>query len=280
MSAPNILFEDADILVIDKPAGFVTNRADTTINQPTVQEWAEEKLGIRKAFNGDEARPVPQWYRARIDNRLRETLPKNETGIVTHDRISEFLKRGGVVHRLDKETSGVLIIAKNEESFINLQKQFKEGRVEKTYIALCHGEIKPSTGEINIPIGRLPWNRMRFGVLPQGREARSKYKVLSIKYLVSNDLREPLSLVEVYPETGRTHQIRVHMQYIGHPILADELYAGRKISKRDRKLLPRHFLHASKIEFYHPQTGEKLTFESPLPKDLASFLSKLGNARV
>ena len=249
MLEPNILFEDRDILVIDKPAGFVTNRADTTINQPTVQEWAEEILNIK--------------YK-RANRQVR----------------SEFERRGGIVHRLDKETSGILIIAKSAESFENLQKQFREGHVRKTYIALCHGEIKPSTGEINIPIGRLPWNRMRFGVLPQGREARSKYKVLSIKYLVSNDLREPLSLVEVYPETGRTHQIRVHMQYIGHPILADELYAGRKISKRDRKLLPRHFLHASKIEFYHPQTGEKLTFESPLPKDLASFLSKLGNARV
>ena len=261
MLEPNILFEDRDILVIDKPAGFVTNRADTTINQPTVQEWAEEILNIK--------------YK-RANRQVR----------------SEFERRGGIVHRLDKETSGGLIIAKNEERFIKLQKQFKEGRVEKTYIALCHGEIKPSTGEINIPIGRLPWNRMRFGVLPQGREARSKYKVSSpadsfrsgsrtneicrdIKYYVSGKEREPLSLVEVYPETGRTHQIRVHMQYIGHPIFADELYAGRKISKRDRKLLPRHFLHASKISFTHPKTGKTVEFESPLPSDLKEFLNAL-----
>lgn len=243
MLIPNILLEDSDVLVIEKPAGLVVNRADTTKDVVTVQEWAETKI--------------------------QEPKTKNQNGG------SDFYKRGGVVHRLDKETSGVLIIAKNEESFENLQKQFKEGRVKKTYIALCHGEIKPSEGEINIPIGRLPWNRMRFGVLPQGREARSKYKVLSIKYMESNGIREPLSLVEVYPETGRTHQIRVHMQYIGHPIFADELYAGRKIAKRDRKLLPRHFLHASKISFTHPKTDETISFESFLPSDLTGFLKSL-----
>src|SRR3990167_2257676 len=152
MLTPDVLFEDSDILVIEKPAGFIVNRADTTVNQPTVQEWAEEILNIKyKRANRKEG--------------------------------SEFVKRGGVVHRLDKETSGILIIAKNEESFENLQRQFKESRVKKTYIALCHGEIKPPEGEVKIPIGRLPWNRMRFGVLQQGREARSKYKVLSIKYL-------------------------------------------------------------------------------------------------
>ncbi len=244
-----ILYEDQDLIAIDKPAGLVVNRADTTMNQPTVQEWAEEILNIKN----------------KIANR--------EEG-------SEFVKRGGVVHRLDKETSGVLIIAKNEESFANLQKQFKEGRVKKTYIALCHGEIKPSEGEINVPIGRLPWNRMRFGVLPQGREARSQYRVLSIQYLVSGKVREALSLVEVYPQTGRTHQIRVHMQYIGHPVFADELYAGRKVSKRDRKILPRHFLHASKISFTHPKTGQSVAFESPLPPELVNFLSKVGNPQV
>lgn len=220
----------------------------------------------------------------RSDSEGRSAASGSETAVEVSSSESEFYKRGGVVHRLDKETSGILIIAKNEESFVNLQRQFKQGQVKKTYIALCHGEIKPSEGEINIPIGRLPWNRIRFGVLPQGREAASKYKVLSIKYLprtdavrglVSNNQREPLSLVEVYPATGRTHQIRVHMQYIGHPIFADELYAGRKISRRDRKLLPRHFLHASKIRFTHPRTGEDIEFDSPLPEDLQGFLNIL-----
>lgn len=251
MIAPQVLFEDSDILMIEKPAGYVTNRADTTINHPTIQEWAEKKL--------------------RIQNSEFKTSDE-----------SEFEKRGGIVHRLDKETSGILIIAKNQESFENLQKQFKDGRVKKTYIALCHGEIKPATGEVNIPIGRLPWNRMRFGVLPQGRQAKTRYRVISNYQLPITNFNskkpksiETLSLVEAYPETGRTHQIRVHMQYLKHPIFADALYAGRKVSKRDRKLLPRHFLHATKITFEHPQTGERVEFESKLPSDLQDFLATL-----
>src|SRR3990167_8905433 len=241
MVSPKIIYQDESIAVVDKPAGMIVNRADTAKNQVTLQEWAEKKF------------------------KISNTLSPSDN----------FINRAGIVHRLDKETSGILIIAKNEESFVNLQKQFKEGRVKKTYFAVCHGEIKPSEGEINIPIGRLPWNRMRFGVLPQGKEAKSKYKVLSIKYKVWDKVSEPLSLVEVYPETGRTHQIRVHMQYIGHPIFADELYAGRKTSKRDREILPRHFLHAAKISFLHPKTGKRIEFESPFPKELSEFLTKL-----
>jgi len=257
---PEIIYEDNDIIIIDKPAGMIVNNVDTTKNILTVQEWVGQHLKIRSTKS--EARNKPKIVNSNDENNF------------------EFAARGGIVHRLDKETSGVLILAKNEESFENLKKQFKEKEVKKTYIALCYGEIKPSSGEINIPTGRLPWNRMRFGVLPQGRETRSKYKVLSIKYKVWDKVSEPLSLVEVYPETGRTHQIRVHMQYISHPIFADELYAGRKISKRDRKILPRHFLHASRIVFDHPRTGQRLEFESPLPPDLVNFLSKLGNSQV
>src|SRR4029079_7235730 len=182
---------------------------------------------------------------------------------------------GGVVHRLDKETSGLMILAKNEKSFIALQAQFKGRDVKKTYTTLVHGELKPDEGEVNAPIGRLPWNRTRFGILAEGREASSKYKVLSIKYLEQNKTKEALSLVEVYPQTGRTHQIRVHMKHIGHPVFADELYAGRKVSKSDRKLLGRHCLHASNIIFNHPTTGETLTFESELPTDLQDLLDKL-----
>lgn len=280
--APKIIYEDNDIVIIDKPAGMVVNKMGKTTDNFTVQQWAEKKLVIRKSFKGDEAR---------IDNGLRKASPNSKVGIVTDNRTSEFLRRGGIVHRLDKETSGILIIARSVESFEKLKKRFKEKEVRKAYIALCHGEIRPEKGAINIPIGRLPWNRVRFGVLPQGREARTRYRVISnFQFQISNFKtrdskksskdKEPLSLVEVYPETGRTHQIRVHMQYIGHPIFADELYAGRKISKRDRTLLPRHFLHASRIVFEHPRTGERVEFESPLPLDLVNFLSKFGNPQV
>lgn len=249
--SPKVIYEDSDLIVVVKPAGMIVNRADTTVNQPTVQEWAETKI---------------KDLRSKIKDNIE----------------SEFYKRGGIVHRLDKETSGLLLIAKNEEAFDNLQAQFKSREVKKVYIALCHGDIKPKEGEVNVPIGRLPWNRTKFGFLTEGRQARTLYRVVNNYQLLIDNKKsknsnksEILSLVEVYPETGRTHQIRVHMRYIGHPVFADELYAGRKISKRDRKLLPRHFLHASKISFSHPRTGQSMSFESSLPADLQAFLDVL-----
>ena len=194
----------------------------------------------------------------------------------------EFENRSGIVHRLDKETSGILLIAKNPASFLNLQKQFKDRSVKKTYIALVHGEVKPESGEINVPVGRLSFNRKRFGVVAGGREAVTKYKVLSIKYYavpagrqVSDGKKEPLSLLELYPKTGRTHQIRVHLKYFGHPVFSDPLYGGRKTSRNDRKLLPRLFLHAAKISFLHPKTNKIISLESPLPQELVNFLLTL-----
>lgn len=241
MIDPKILYEDHDIVVIDKPAGVVVNQSDTSAASTTVQEWARDKFKIQNSNSQD----------------------------------SEFESRGGVVHRLDKETSGILILAKNEEAFTKLQSQFKDRTIKKTYIALCHGKISPQEGEIDVPIGRLPWNRTKFGMLAEGRESKTLYKVLSYKKLVLPKEEEDLSLVEVYPQTGRTHQIRVHMRHINHPIFSDELYAGRKMSKRDRKLLPRHFLHANKISFLHPVSGERISLEAELPKDLNDFLEQL-----
>lgn len=237
-----ILFEDEDIIVIDKPSGVIVNRADTTKNTVTIQEWAEEKINIDK-------------------NRIPQ------------EQDSDFYKRGGVVHRLDKETSGALILAKNETSFIALQKSFKEGRVEKKYTALVHGMVMPKTGEINVPIGRLPWNRMRFGVLPEGRESRTLYNVVAYKKNLKK--KENLTLIEAYPKTGRTHQIRVHMQYLGFPLFGDPLYAGRKTARDDRKFLQRHFLHASEISFPHPNDGKDLKIISPLPEELQNLLNGL-----
>lgn len=238
-----IIYEDENLFVINKPAGLIVNRADTAKNVETVQDWAENKIGI------DQPR-------------------------VTSES-SEFERRGGIVHRLDKETSGCMIIAKNEESFKNLQAQFKQGLVSKTYLFLAHGKIVPEAGEINVPIGRLPWNRMRFGVLPAGRESKTQYKVLEYKKLKDGKNEEILTLAQAYPKTGRTHQIRVHMLHVGHPLFADSLYGGRKNIKSDRKLLSRHFLHASKISFNNPKNEQEMTFEAPLPEELKSFLGKL-----
>ncbi len=243
---PSVIFEDDYILVIEKPAGFIVNRADTAIGQKTIQEWMEERSKIKN-------------QRSKIEE-------------------SDFESRAGIVHRLDKETSGLLIIAKNEKAFVELQRQFKEGLVSKVYQALVHGPVLPVEGEINVPIGRLPWNRMRFGILPGGRESKTHYKVLSNFDSKIDHRVEQLSLVEVYPKTGRTHQIRVHFQYLGFPLFADALYGGRKTLKRDRKILPRHFLHAKKISFFHPESGEPVEFESGLPEDLQQLLTKLGKS--
>src|SRR6185369_817362 len=232
-----ILYEDGDMIVIDKPAGITVNRAETTKNEMTIQDWAAEKIGTSE-------------HEIKINKALE------------YDPVQEFINRGGVVHRLDKETSGVLLLAKNPETFVELQRQFNEHEVKKVYQALAHGKV-PQEGEINVPVGRLPWNRKQFGIVPGGRESKTEYKVLAT-YENSKD-KEILSLVELYPQSGRTHQIRVHLKYIGHPIFADFLYAGRKTARKDRIILPRVFLHAAKISFSHPKTHEIMTFESPLP---------------
>lgn len=253
---PKIVFEDEDSLVLDKPAGMTVNKSDTTKGERTLQDFVEAHLKLPKA--------APKIFDSNFKNLDYGTQAE-----------LDFVYRSGIVHRLDKETSGIILVAKTVSAFINLQSQFKERKVSKTYVALAHGRIKPETGEINIAVGRLPWNRKRFGVLSGGRESVTKYRVLSIKYLLSGKTKEPLSLVELSPKTGRTHQIRVHLQYIKHPIFADPLYAGRKTGRNDRKLLPRIFLHASKISFYHPVTNKLLAFESPLPDELQIFLLSL-----
>ncbi|OGH38798.1 MAG: hypothetical protein A2905_02450 [Candidatus Levybacteria bacterium RIFCSPLOWO2_01_FULL_36_10] len=242
---PEVIYEDEYIAVIGKPAGLIVNRADTAKDVETLQDWVDNKLKIK-------------------NSKLKIT-----------DETKDFLERSGIVHRLDKETSGLLIIARDYISFLDLQKQFKQGRVEKTYVALVHGKITLPEGEINVPIGRLPWDRRKFGVIPAGRESQTFYKVLEYKKIKYDKKEEDLTLVELYPKTGRTHQIRVHLRYLGFPVVGDELYAGRKNFKNDRKLLNRHFLHAEKIKFYHPQSEEILEFESPLPQELVDFLSPL-----
>ena len=244
MNDTKTIYEDNDILIVDKPSGVIVNKADTTRGEVTVQDWLEKRFGIQ------------------------ESRFKNEEE-------HAFYKRVGIVHRIDKETSGILIVAKNLASFENLQAQFKERKVEKVYVALAHGRIEPTDGEVSVPVGRLPWNRTRFGVLAGGKEATTRYKVIST-FQSPIRQKEELTLLELYPKTGRTHQIRVHLKYINHPIFGDELYAGRKTARDDRKILPRFFLHAKKISFFHPQTGKRLEFEIPLPKELQNVLDVLG----
>lgn len=211
-----ILFEDKELLVINKPPGVVVNRA-ITVKEKTVEDWMKDT------------------YHSHLD-------------------------RGGIVHRIDKETSGILLIAKTPEVFFKIQEQFKERAVKKTYLALVHGKLVPEEGEIRAPVGRLPWNPERFGIIPEGKEAITKYKVVKTW--------DKMSLVELYPETGRTHQIRVHLKYINHPIIGDYLYAGRKTARDDRILVGRVMLHAWKISFQHPTTAQHIAFEAPIPDDM------------
>ncbi len=177
------------------------------------------------------------------------------------------VERSGIVHRLDKDTSGLLLAAKTPEALINLQDQFKSREVVKKYLALVHGIVLPGEGTISAPIERNPFNRMRFGVFPGGREARTDYRVL-------RQFGE-YALLELTPHTGRTHQIRVHLKYINHPIVSDPIYGGRKNYQADIKLCSRLFLHATYLRIRHPVTGEWLEFNCPLPSDLQAVLDKL-----
>lgn len=230
---PKIIFQDEFFFVVDKPTGWITNEADTTTDQPVLQTW------IRENYD----------YPLKGDKEMRD----------------------GIVHRLDKETSGIVIIAKTKEAFEKLQAEFKNREVEKTYIALLHGKLVPETGEIKATVGRLPWRRDRFGVIAGGRESHTLYKVL--KFYPGNNAGH--SLVEFHPKTGRTHQIRIHAKHIGHAIVADEFYAGRKTARNDRVWCPRLFLHAASIKFIHPETNKSVEFKSDLPDDLKEVLSKL-----
>lgn len=246
---PEILFEDEEVLAINKPAGMVVNRAQSA-KEPTVQDWVESYL--------------------KTEDRRRKT--DGEDGRQKAD--IDFIKRSGVVHRLDKETSGVLLIAKTVEAFRELQRQFKDREVEKTYIALVHGKVEPQEGVIRAPVGRLPWNRERFGVLAGGREAETGYRVIKVVE-GTKDIKGSFSLVEWYPKTGRTHQIRVHAKSINHPIVADSFYAGRKTAKRDRQWCPRLFLHANRLAFTHPKSGKRISVEAPLQKELQLVMRRL-----
>lgn len=231
--SPQIVSQNNSFLIVNKPSGWITNEAKTTGDTPVLQTWIKENMNFE--------------------------ISKNE------------ILRSGVVHRLDKETSGIILVAKTEETFRYLQKQFKERKVQKTYLTLLHGRLEPEEGSVNAPTGRLPWNRERFGVFPGGKNALTNFKVTKY-YKKEND---EYSLVEAYPKTGRTHQIRIHMKYLDHPVVSDEFYAGRKTARNDRKWCPRLFLHAYKISFIEPLNNKRVEYKADLPTDLKNAINEL-----
>lgn len=174
------------------------------------------------------------------------------------------MAKGLPVHRLDRDTSGILILAKNEEAKAAMQKLFKDRQIEKRYKALVWGNLEPAVGEINIPLGRGTKDRLRVVPSHGGRESVTQYSME--KYFNGANT----SLIDVNLKTGRTHQIRVHFNAIGHPVVGDKKYSNRKSN------LSRQFLHAYKIEFKHPYTDKKISLSSDLPEDLSDYLRELG----
>ncbi len=222
-----ILFEDEDLAVIYKPSGVVVH-------------------------------PAPGHKEGTLVHGLLYKL-KNLSGIGGK-------LRPGIVHRLDKDTSGLMLVAKNDFTHQALVKAFKERKIEKEYLALLYGIISPQKGKIDKPIGRHPVNRKKMAVLKDGKEALTYYEVL--KYY------KKASLVCAKPVTGRTHQLRVHFSSLGHPILGDPIYGGLKpdLPKPERLML-----HASKIIFFHPRKKEMLSFYKEPPEDFKKYLEILEN---
>lgn len=174
--------------------------------------------------------------------------------------------RAGIVHRLDKDTSGLILIAKDEQARAALQRQFKRRQVVKTYLALVEGQVQPREGVVDAPVGRDKRQRKRMAVVRRGREARTTYR--AVEYFPEH------TLLEVRPHTGRTHQVRVHLAWLGYPVVGDAVYGRR----RQRLLRSRHFLHAARLCFTHPATGEEVEFKSPLPPKLEAVLKRLRRA--
>jgi 23S rRNA pseudouridine1911/1915/1917 synthase len=236
----SVLYEDRDLVVLDKAAGMVVHPA----------------------------RGAPH---STVVNALLHRLGGGRGG----------LPRLGLVHRLDRDTSGCLVVAQTEAALAALQAQWKGRSVEKAYLALCHGALAPE-GRLDTPFGRHPRDRTRF----TGRLASARRAVTEWRTIERFGRGASLALVRLH--TGRTHQIRVHLAEAGHPLLADLVYGGRRREARLPAASPvrmaaeaagRQALHASRLSFDHPRTGERLSFEAPLPRDLAQALAILRAAR-
>ena len=230
-----IVYEDETVVVVNKPAGLVVHPA----------------AGI---LSGTLANALAYHF---------QQLPDGGAGV-----------RPGIVHRLDRDTSGLLVVAKTEAALENLSDQFRDRTVFKSYVALVHGRVQTDSGRIDQPLARDPANRTRMAVVRGGRSALSLYRV-RLRF-------DRFTLLDVELKTGRTHQIRVHLAWLKHPVVGDETYgAGRDNTIQDPQLrarvrnLGRHFLHAEKLAFSHPATKKRVEFTSALPAELAGLLAEI-----
>ena len=226
-----IYFEDEDLAVIEKPAGLVVHPGSGTSSGTIVHALLFHFQKLSDA--GGAARP-------------------------------------GIVHRLDKKTSGLLIVAKNNVAHARLSKEFQDREIQKTYVALVHGKLQRDTGTIELPVGRHPTARTKMAAgKAKGRSAHTEYRVMQHF--------RGFTLLEVKIKTGRTHQIRVHFSALGHPVVGDDVYSERSYREFTKKFgsLGRYFLHAATLLFTHPATGASMEFHSPLPLELQKLLKSI-----
>ncbi len=246
-----IVYEDDDLVVVNKPAGLVVHPA-AGISSGTLANALAYRLR-----NAD------------LGLRIDKTASNQQSAIS-----NQQYPRPGIVHRLDRDTSGLIVVAKTESSHEKLADQFRAREVFKSYVALVHGRVEHESGTIDQPIARDPRNRTRMAVVRGGRPSLSLYRVRQ-RY-------ERFTLLDVEIKTGRTHQIRVHLQWLKHPVVGDAVYGdGRDKTVQDVQVrarinaLKRQFLHAEQLAFRHPRTDELLRFTSKLPDDLAKLLDEL-----
>ncbi len=236
---PTILYEDDNLLVINKPSGLVVH-SDGRTEENTLADW--------------------------VLKNYPETENVGEPIVKTS---GEIIKRPGIVHRLDRDTSGVMLVAKNQDSFDDLKSQFKEHKIEKKYHAFVFGVFKEKSGVVDRPIGR---SKKDFRMWSAQRGARGELREAVTHYKVLNDNKN-YSLVELSPKTGRTHQIRVHMKAINHPLVGDSLYGGAKDNSLGFK---RTALHSKEVIF-HDLKGAEHSFEAPYPEDFSKAMVLLQN---
>ena len=219
------IYENDDYVVIDKPAGLVVNRSNTNATE-TLQDMLEEESDT---------------YQTATE--------------------TDFSSRAGIVHRLDKDTSGVLVVAKNEETFLNLQKQFKERQTKKEYLAIVYGQIADFIIDIDAPIRRNPSNPLKLAIVADGKPSQTHIERVK-NFGIGQNM---YCLLKVYPKTGRTHQIRVHLTALNHPIVGDHIYASKNLLMNSSTDFSRLMLHAKSLSFLDPKTAQPVEYVSPPP---------------